>query len=141
MTFEEAKKELGEYIALIKRCELKKKKIEELRRLAQSCKGINYGEQMGGGNNSISFQIAKIADFERELNVERLKAEEVCNNIHNKIYLVGEHSVLFANILEMRYVLCYKLEKIAVETNYDYSWVKRLIKKAIQIYSIINSKN
>lgn len=137
MTIEEARKELGEYLHLIKQCEIKRAKIDELRRLAQSCKGINYGEQLGGNGGDISYQIAKIADFEQELNIERLNAEEVCNKIHEKIYKVGEEKVLFGNILEMRYVLGWKMEKIAVYLNYDYTWVTRLIKQSIKIYSKI----
>ena len=67
MTIEEARKELGEYLHILKQCEIKKAKIDELRRLVQSCKGITYGDHLGNSGGDIAYQVAKIADFEKEL--------------------------------------------------------------------------
>ncbi len=138
MTIEEARKELGEYLHLLKLCDLKKRKIDELRRLVQSCKGITYGDHLGNNGGDIAYQVAKIADFEKELESQKMQAEEKCNYIEGKIYKVGEERVLYANILEMRYILGYKMEKIAVDLNYDYTWLTRLMRNAINLYSKIN---
>lgn len=136
MTIEEACKELGEYLHLLKLCDLKKRKIDELRRLVQSCKGITYGDHLGN-RGDIAYQIAKIADFEKELESQKMQAEEKCKLIEGKIYKVGEERVLYANILEMRYVLGYKMEKIAVDINYDYGWTKKLLSRAVKRYAKI----
>lgn len=138
MTIEEARKELGEYLHLLKLCDLKKRKIDELRRLVQSCKGITYGDHLGNSGGDIAYQIAKIADFEKELESQKMQAEEKCKLIEGKIYKVGEERVLYANILEMRYILGYKMEKIAVDLNYDYTWLTRLMRNAINLYSKTN---
>ena len=138
MTIEEARKELGEYLYLLKLCDLKKRKIDELRRLVQSCKGITYGDHLGNSGGDIAYQIAKIADFEKELELQKMQAEEKCKLIEGKIYKVGEERVLYANILEMRYILGYKMEKIAVDLNYDYTWLTRLMRNAINLYSKTN---
>lgn len=138
MTIEEARKELGEYLHLLKLCDLKKRKIDELRRLVQSCKGMNYGEQLGSNGGNIAYQIAKIADFENELNEERLKAEETCNKIHEKIYKVGQEKVLYGNILEMRYVLGYKIEQIVLEIKYVFRQTLRFLKEATKMYAEID---
>lgn len=134
MTIEEARKELGEYLHLLKQCEIKKAKIEELRRLAQSCKGINYGEKLSANGGNIAYQIARITDFENELNLERLKAEETCNKIHEKIYKVGQERVLYGNILEIRHILGWKLEKNDVEINYGFRQTLRFLNESILIY-------
>ena len=138
MTIEEARKELGEYLHILKQCEIKKAKIDELRRLVQSCKGITYGDHLGNSGGDIAYQVAKIADFEKELELQKMQAEEKCKYIEGKIYKVGEERVLYANILEMRYILGYKMEKIAVDLNYDYTWLTRLMRNAINLYSKIN---
>lgn len=138
MTIEEARKELGEYLHLLKLCDLKKRKIDELRRLVQSCKGITYGDHLGNSGGDIAYQVAKIADFEKELESQKMQAEEKCKLIEGKIYKVGEERVLYANILEMRYILGYKMEKIAVDLNYDYTWLTRLMRNAINLYSKTN---
>lgn len=136
MTIEEARKELGEYLHLLKLCDLKKRKIDELRRLVQSCKGITYGDHLGN-RGDIAYQIAKIADFEKELNEERLKAEETCNKIHEKIYKVGQEKVLYGNILEMRYINGKTMEDIALYLAYDYTWITRLMNRAVRMYAKI----
>ncbi len=138
MTIEEARKELGEYLHLLKLCDLKKRKIDELRRLVQSCKGITYGDHLGNSGGDMAYQVAKIADFEKELELQKMQAEEKCKLIEGKIYKVGEERVLYANILEMRYILGYKMEKIAVDLNYDYTWLTRLMRNAINLYSKTN---
>lgn len=138
MTIEEARKELGEYLHILKQCEIKKAKIDELRRLVQSCKGITYGDHLGNSGGDMAYQVAKIADFEKELELQKMQAEEKCKYIEGKIYKVGEERVLYANILEMRYILGYKMEKIAVDLNYDYTWLTRLMRNAINLYSKTN---
>lgn len=139
MTIEEARKELGEYLHLLKLCDLKKRKIDELRRLVQSCKGITYGDHLGNNGGDIAYQIAKIADFEKELENQKMQAEEKCKLIEGKIYKVGEERVLYANILEMRYILGYKMEKIAIEIGYSYRNTKRIFNNSIKCYcKIIN---
>lgn len=138
MTIEEARKELGEYLHRKKQIEIKRKKIDDLRRLVQSCKSPKFEMQITGGNVNLSYQIAKIADFEKELEQDMIKAEMICQDIESKIYNVGIQNVLLADILEMRYVLARKCEEVAVYFNYDYKWVIKLIKKGIKLYSEIN---
>ena len=123
---------------MLKLCDLKKRKIDELRRLVQSCKGITYGDHLGNSGGDMAYQVAKIADFEKELELQKMQAEEKCKYIEGKIYKVGEERVLYANILEMRYILGYKMEKIAVDLNYDYTWLTRLMRNAINLYSKTN---
>lgn len=138
MTIEEARKELGEYLYLLKLCDLKKRKIDELRRLVQSCKGITYGDHLGNGGGDIAYQVAKIADFEKELELQKMQAEEKCKYIEGKIYKVGEERVLYANILEMRYVLGYKIEQIALEIKYVFRQTLRFLKEATKMYAEID---
>lgn len=137
MTIEEARKELGEYLHILKQCEIKKAKIDELRRLVQSCKGMNYGEQLGSNGGNIAYQIAKIADFEKELEIQKMHAEEKCKLIEGKIYKVGEERVLYANILEMRYINGKTMEDIALYLAYDYTWITRLMNRAVRMYAKI----
>lgn len=138
MTIEEARKELGEYLHLLKLCDLKKRKIDELRRLVQSCKGITYGDHLGNSGGDIAYQVAKIADFEKELELQKMQAEEKCKYIEGKIYKVGEERVLYANILEMRYVLGYKIEQIALEIKYVFRQTLRFLKEATKMYAEID---
>ena len=138
MTIEEARKELGEYLHLLKLCDLKKRKIDELRRLVQSCKGITYGDHLGNSGGDIAYQVAKIADFEKELELQKMQAEEKCKLIEGKIYKVGEERVLYANILEMRYVLGYKIEQIALEIKYVFRQTLRFLKEATKMYAEID---
>lgn len=138
MTIEEARKELGEYLYLLKLCDLKKRKIDELRRLVQSCKGITYGDHLGNSGGDIAYQVAKIADFEKELELQKMQAEEKCKYIEGKIYKVGEERVLYANILEMRYVLGYKIEQIALEIKYVFRQTLRFLKEATKMYAEID---
>lgn len=99
---------------------------------------MNYGDHLGNSGGDIAYQVAKIADFEKELELQKMQAEEKCKLIEGKIYKVGEERVLYANILEMRYILGYKMEKIAVDLNYDYTWLTRLMRNAINLYSKTN---
>lgn len=73
--------------------------------------------------------IAKIVDLEAEINRDIEKLVEIKQNIVSTIKKVQNPEL--QTLLELRY-LCFRTwEQIAVEMNYDLSWVHRLHNRAL----------
>lgn len=60
----------------------------------------------------------------KKLNVEMIEIENIVNRL----------SFPYCEILMRRYCRFEKFEKIAVDLNYDYRWIRRLHKKALSLF-------
>lgn len=81
------------------------------------------------GQSRMADVIAKIVDLETEINKDIEKLVEIKKNIVSTIKKVQNPEL--QTLLELRY-LCFRTwEQIAVEMNYDLSWVHRLHNRSL----------
>lgn len=66
--------------------------------------------------------------------------ETLKTQIENRISDVKKHNYVYGEILQLRFIRGCKFEKIALEMNYSYVWVKQLSKRAIHTYAMIHEK-
>lgn len=74
----------------------------------------------------------KYMEFKAIYEDMRLKAMQTALDIEYKIRCLDSP---YSEILRLKYIKLWTFEKIAVEMNYEYSWLQRLHRKAIRLYS------
>ena len=107
------------------------KKVEEMKRSLYG-KAISYendGTQNGSHINVTETALLKVLEYEERINAEINRLVDLRFEIENTIRSVSDD--VQREVLERRYLLFEKWEKIAVEMNIDLRWVYRLHKKAL----------
>lgn len=107
------------------------KKAEEMKRSLYG-KSINYendGTQSGNHINVTETALFKVLEYEERINAEIDRLVDLRLEIENAIMSVNDD--VQREVLERRYLLFEKWEKIAVEMNIDLRWIYRLHKKAL----------
>lgn len=121
---------LMRYLELDRQINIKVDEVIRLRSLLEKISPILTDMPPVGSKMDIAESIAKIIDLEAEINTDIDEMIETKAGIEKTIENVRDER--YKEILRLRYVKDYRLEKIAVEMNYNYRWIKRLHKKAVE---------
>ena len=107
------------------------KKTEEMKRSLYG-KAISYendGTQSGSHANVTETALLKVLEYEERINADINRLVDLRFEIETTIMSVSDN--VQREVLERRYLLFEKWEKIAVEMDIDLRWVYRLHKKAL----------
>jgi len=110
--------------------------IEDLRSKATSIKSFDLSQdkvQTSIGGDRIGDLIAKIVDYERELNAKIDKYVDLKREIAEKIEEVSDDR--YRLVLRNRYVNLLKWEQIALDMNYHINHIWWLHNKALQAFA------
>ncbi|GHV06385.1 hypothetical protein FACS1894217_04950 [Clostridia bacterium] len=136
-----AKQYLQQAFRLNQRIESNRDEIARLRSLATSIGSPDLSAdrvQSSGNSDKMAATIAKIIDFERELEAEIEKYVVLRREIYGKVDRIEDDD--YRIILKKRYLEFKKWENIAVEMNYSYQWVHKLHKRALQDFAKKNQQ-
>lgn len=139
--FEEARKELGSYLALKKECDFLESKIKKIRNTITSI-GSNFGAEIvdGGNPKSRASLIAEMVDYEDEWCKLLRDAEMKCIEIKRKIDNISQINKTAALVLELKFINGYTVERISVTINYAYRQTWHYINDGLRLYSNYNIK-
>lgn len=125
-----AKEYLSQYRMLDARIKSKQQQLSDLRERAVSVSGGNgNGSHSGTPYDRVGELTAKIVDREGEITRDIEALVQLQREITAKIDLVEDNKLRL--VLELRYISCYTIERIACEMNYSYRQVCRLHGKAL----------
>lgn len=119
------------------------KEVQDLRLQAQSGSGLDYSKERvqssPSGDAPFVKPICRIIDLEAEINAEIDKFVDEKHKIINQIQ--GLKNSDYISLLFKRYVEFKSLEKICVEMNFSYDYIKHLHGYALQDFEdkILNS--
>jgi hypothetical protein len=119
------------------------KEVHDLRLQAQSGGGLDYSKERvqssPSGDAPFVKPICRIIDLEAEINAEIDRFVDEKHKIINQIQ--GLKNSDYINLLYKRYVEFKSLEKICVEMNFSYDYIKHLHGYALQDFEdrILNS--
>lgn len=125
------KEYLSQAYRIDQRINSKLEQVRSLRELAEKATSTLSDTPCSGNGNKqkIESVIVKIIDLEHEIDEEIDRLVDLKQEIVSMIKQVKNPE--YQTLLELRY-LCFRTwEQIAVEMNYDLSWVHRLHKKAL----------
>ena len=114
------------------RLNAKIKQLDELHNF-KSISGINYDKPFSKNKNisdQISNVVVKLTDLEIEIKSDIYDYTVLKDKIIDEIYNISDISSM--NLLMMRYVDMMSLEKIAVELNFSYHYVRHLHSVALK---------
>ncbi len=136
-----------EYLQQLKRLDTvinqKNKELAALRLKSQSAGGIDYSkdrmQSSPSGDASFVKPICRIIDLEAEINAEIDRFVDEKHKVINQIQ--GLKNSDYISLLFKRYVEFKSLEKICVEMNFSYDYIKHLHGYALQDFEdrILNS--
>lgn len=125
-----AKEYLSQYKDLNDSINAKLEQVGELRRKAQTVgSGNSDGAHSSTPRDRIGEITDRIVDLEREINEDIDRSIDLQREIRAAIATVPE--VRLRTLLELRYINCLTLEKIAVRMDYCYMQICRLHGKAL----------
>ena len=111
----------------------KKDELAELKSEAQSLSGISDNERVQvSSRDRLLEDIAKIVDLERKINGDIARYLVFRNKIIGEIQTLN--NPLYIEMLYKRYVEYKTLERVAVEMNYTYAYVRRLHGLALKAF-------
>ena len=96
-----------------------------------------YGLAPGGGSgpsDPVGDAVIKMREVEEEIIAEIGKAADLLREIRSAIDAVPD--AIQREVLKRRYIGMQSLEKIAVEMNYSYHWVRHLHGRALQAVAV-----
>jgi predicted AlkP superfamily phosphohydrolase/phosphomutase len=131
-----AKQYLQQAFRLNQRIESNREEIARLRALVTSIGSpdLSVDKVQGGGNQDrLGQTIAKIIDFERELEAEIQNYVSLRREIHNRINAIQEEDLKL--ILQKRYLNFQKWGQLAVDMNYSFRNVMYLHKQALNVFT------
>lgn len=114
-------------VEILDKCiEQKQIECDELRLLAGSTGGIQYGErvQTSPNGDSLEKKIVKYVQLEQEINEMIDRFVDLKHKIIDQIQ--GLPEIKYIDVLFKRYVQYKSLEQIAVEMNYTYPYIREL---------------
>lgn len=135
-----------DYLKLLKKYDIlidaKTEKIQRLKALAERTTKTfsdTGNVQTSYKNDVLEDSVIKIMELQKELNVEVKEMLEVQENIEKMINNLKNNN--YCEILYKRYVYKYTWEKIAVEMNYNITWVQVLHGRALaEIQKVLDKK-
>lgn len=128
---------LGNIEKLSSRIKAKSEQLKELNEMYNAI-GCNNADAIHSQTNNIKDNVSRhvikkielIKDIEKDIYKYTLQK----NNIINDIYKLKEKK--YIDVLTKRYVEFKSLEKIAVELNYNYDYIRQLHKKALTEFKL-----
>lgn len=118
----------------------KKSELHDLKLIATSTGGMNYDAdrvQTSPTGDTLVNKVAKYVDLEAEIEREMHDFMVLKHRIINEIHELQD--VRFVNLLFKRYVELKGFEKIAVEMDYNYDYVRELHALAINAFEITHT--
>lgn len=99
---------------------------------------VSYGVIPTTAPKSVSEKFDTKAEIEWEVQRLFLEYQQKQLDVQKKINNVGEISMLYANVLTLRYIEGMSYEEIGIEMHYDGGYMRKLKKKAIELYCAVN---
>lgn len=131
-----AKEYLNQAFRLDKRIKSKLDQIEALNDLATKCTSTITGMPHAASPNNFSMAqtIDKIVDLQNEINADIDNLVDLKREIMRTIkeVKIAEYQL----ILEKRYLCFYRMERIASDMGYDFRYLKKLHKKALECVKV-----
>lgn len=137
LEFETAKTELLSYRKLYYVIIRKKQRLAELKKKFLAIKVQDFKERVQGGDEDRDWKTVLLSDMdelEMEIAEDITRAEKLARRIEQKIDALNYP---YNEVLARKYIEFDTFEKIAVELNYDYRYVKKLHNRAINFYRIL----
>lgn len=131
-----AKEYLEQVTLLNEKINQKQLQYDELMQTATSTGAIRYDKeqvQTSISGDKMGNIVSKYIDLQNEINNDIDYFINLQNKVINEIQALS--NVKFIKILFMRYIQNKSLEKIAVELNYSYQYVRRLHGYALQSFT------
>jgi DNA-directed RNA polymerase specialized sigma subunit len=120
-----AKEYLEQYLDANREINAKLDEIQNWRELATKTTRTFEGDE----TETTALLVAKIVDQNREVDRQIDKLVEIRQEIETLIYSLSDHR--YRDVLNLRYINGKQWEEIAVLLNYDYRYVLKLHKKAL----------
>lgn len=126
-------------------CEQLQEKLLNMQSALTSISAIDISEEhVQGGkhlHDKIGDAIVRIDECRAKLQIQKAQYEALKNNIFMQIASISND--VYSKILNKRYIQFKKLKVIAVEMNYDYTYIRALHGKALQAFEkeILSCKN
>ena len=118
----------------------KEEQIEYLKEAAGGAGAIRYDKdkvQTSCSDSKLESMIIQYMTLEQEVQEEKLKFEQARQKIINQIHELNDDR--YINVLFKRYVELKGFEKIAVEMDYNYDYVRELHALAINAFEITHT--
>lgn len=134
------KEYLGQIELFDEKIKQKKSELHDLKLIATSTGGMNYDSdrvQTSPTGDTLVNKVAKYVDLEAEIEREMHDFMVLKHRIINEIHELQD--VRFVNLLFKRYVELKGFEKIAVEMDYNYDYVRELHALAINAFEITHT--
>lgn len=134
------KEYLGQIELFDEKIKQKKSELHDLKLIATSTGGMNYDAdrvQTSPTGDTLVNKVAKYVDLEAEIEREMHDFMVLKHRIINEIHELQD--VRFVNLLFKRYVELKGFEKIAVEMDYNYDYVRELHALAINAFEITHT--
>lgn len=119
----------------------KKAELHDLRLLSTSTGAMNYDAdrvQTSPTGDGLLNKVARIVDLENEIDDDVMQLIELKHKVINEIHVLTD--VRYIDILFKRYVEIKNFEKIAVEMDYNYDYVRELHVLALNAFEIAHQK-
>lgn len=137
-----AKDYLKQVELLDEKIDQRNKQIYDLRQMAVAGKGIDYSKdkiQTSVSGDAISEIVIKYIDLENDLNKQIDEFVDLKNKIINEIQSLKD--INYVKLLYKRYIEYKRLEVIAVEMNYTYTYVRTLHGQALQEFDKVHTQS
>ncbi len=134
------KEYLGQIELFDEKIKQKKSELHDLKLIATSTGGMNYDAdrvQTSPTGDTLVNKVAKYVDLEAEIEREMHDFMVLKHRIINEIHELKD--VRFVNLLFKRYVELKGFERIAVEMDYNYDYVRELHALAINAFEITHT--
>lgn len=129
-----AKRFLEQAYWLDKRIEKRAEEIARLRAKLEKTNSKLSDMPRGGSGGDWTDGAVKVLEWEAEVKQEIARLCEIKRQIGEAIDAVED--ARYRTLLEMRYRNYYTFEKIAVEMNYSYDWVKHIHAEALEVVRV-----
>ena len=141
MTIQEARAELKKIGVLYNRIAERKQRLAELRQSMGSIRLSKYGNQPTAGATRIdNYRLEKAIDrctkLETQIADDIVAMAETQQTLIEKIENLPEP---YATVLSKRYIHLQRFEKIAVDMNYTYEWVRHLNSAGIKRFADLSN--
>lgn len=119
----------------------KKAELHDLRLLSTAIGAMNYDAdrvQTSPTGDGLLNKVARIVDLESEIDDDVMQLIELKHKVINEIHVLTD--VRYIDILFKRYVEIKNFERIAVEMDYNYDYVRELHVLALNAFEVVHQK-
>ena len=137
MTQQEARNELKQIHTYYNRIAERKQRLAQIRSSMSNIRISKYGNKPVKGASShdqyrLETAIDRATNLEKQISKDIVAMSEAQQLLVEKIERLPEP---YASVLTRRYIHLERFEKIAIDMNYTYEWVRHLDSKGVKLYS------